>query len=187
MQRRLEIARGLIHYPKVLFLDEPTLGLDPQTRKHVWDYIIKLKKEHNITIFLTTHYMEEADELCDRIAIIDHGKIIAMGTPKKLKDSLGGDTIILDVNDKNIDKTLKICKNAKKFDGQIILSVKNAGKQIGEVLEKCRKNKIDVIEANIRKPTLNDVFLKMTGREIREENVGLKEQMKRRIKMRRRI
>jgi len=184
MLRRLEIARGLIHYPKILFLDEPTLGLDPQTRKHVWDYIVKLKKEYKMTIFLTTHYMEEADELCDRIAIIDHGKIIDLDTPKKLKDGLGGDTIILDVNDKDIDKTLKIYKNAKRFDGQIILSVKNAGKQIQKVLEKCRKNKIEVVEANIRKPTLNDVFLKMTGREIREEDVGLKEQLRRRSKHR---
>lgn len=132
-----------------------------------------------MTIFLTTHYMEEADELCDRIAIIDHGKIIALDTSKKLKDSLGGDTIILDVDDKDIDRTLKICKNAKRFNGQIILSVKNAGKQIEEVLEKCKKNKIDVIEANIRKPTLSDVFLKLTGREIREENVDLKEQLRR--------
>ncbi len=184
MQRRLEIARGLIHYPKVLFLDEPTLGLDPQTRKHVWDYIIKLKNDYNMTIFLTTHYMEEADELCDRIAIIDHGKIIALDTPKKLKDGLGGDTIILDVDDKNIEKALKICKNAKRFDGQIILSVENAGKEIGKVLSKCKKNNIDVIEANIRKPTLNDVFLKLTGREIRKETVGLKEQLKRRSMMR---
>ncbi|NCN39040.1 MAG: ABC transporter ATP-binding protein [Candidatus Aenigmarchaeota archaeon CG_4_10_14_0_8_um_filter_37_24] len=179
MQRRLEIARGLIHYPKVLFLDEPTLGLDPQTRKHVWDYIVKLKKEYGMTIFLTTHYMEEADELCDRIAVIDHGKIIALDTSKKLKDSLGGDTIILDLNDRDVAKALKIFKDAKRFDGQIILSVKNAGKQIEEVLEKCRKNKIEVVEANIRKPTLNDVFLKLTGREIREETVGLKEQLKR--------
>ena len=133
-----------------------------------------------MTIFLTTHYMEEADELCDRIAIINNAKIIALDTPKNLKNSLGGDTIILDVNDKDIEKALKIYKNAKRFDGQIILSVKNAGKQIEEVLEKCRKNKIEVIEANIRKPALNDVFLKMTGREIREENVDLKEQLRRR-------
>ncbi|MBD3155198.1 MAG: ATP-binding cassette domain-containing protein [Candidatus Aenigmarchaeota archaeon] len=180
MQRRLEIARGLIHYPKVLFLDEPTLGLDPQTRKHVWDYIIKLKNDYNMTIFLTTHYMEEADELCDRIAIIDHGKIIALDTPKKLKESMGGDTIILDVDDKDIDKALKLFKGSKRFDGQVLLSVKNGGKKIEDVLEKCKKNNIDVIEANIRKPTLNDVFLKMTGREIREETVGLKEQLRRR-------
>jgi len=184
MQRRLEIARGLIHYPKVLFLDEPTLGLDPQTRKHVWDYILRLKKEYEITIMMTTHYMEEADELCDRVAIIDHGKIIAMGTPKKLKDRLGGDTIILDIDDKDVQKVKKVFKKAKIFDSQVLLSVKNAGREIKKVLEKTKKNKIEVFEANIRKPTLNDVFLHLTGREIREETVGLREELKRRRMMR---
>ncbi|OGI15062.1 ABC transporter ATP-binding protein [Candidatus Micrarchaeota archaeon RBG_16_49_10] len=183
MQRRLEIARGLIHYPQVLFLDEPTLGLDPQTRKHVWEYIVMLKRDYDMTIFLTTHYMEEADELCDRIAIIEHGKIIAIDTPRKLKDSLGGDTIVLDVDDKDTEKALKTFKGAKRFDGQIILSVRNAGREIGKVLERCRENKINVIEANIRKPALNDVFLKLTGREIREEEVGLREQLRRRRTM----
>lgn len=185
MQRRLEIARGLIHYPEILFLDEPTLGLDPQTRKHVWDYMIKLKKEHNITIFLTTHYMEEADELCDRIAVIDYGKIIVMDTPKKLKDSLGGDTIILDVEDKDIERAKKVFKNSKQFNGQLIFLVKNAGREINKVLERARKHRIKIIEANIHKPTLNDVFLTLTGREIREEDVGLKEQLRRRSRMRR--
>jgi len=184
MQRRLEIARGLIHYPKVLFLDEPTLGLDPQTRKHVWDYILKLKKEYKITIMMTTHYMEEADELCDRVAIIDHGKIIAIGAPKKLKDSLGGDTIILDILDGDVEKAKKVFKKAKIFDSQILLSVKNAGREIKKVLEKAKKNRIEVIEANIRKPTLNDVFLHLTGREIREGTVGLREELKRSRMMR---
>jgi len=179
MERRLEIARGLIHYPKVLFLDEPTLGLDPQTRKHVWDYILKLKKEYKITIMMTTHYMEEADGLCDRVAIIDYGKIIAIGTPKKLRDSLGGDTIILDIPNEDVEKAKKVFKRAKIFDSQVLLSVKNAGREIKKVLEKAKKNKIDVIEANIRKPTLNDVFLHLTGREIREGTVGLREELKR--------
>ena len=184
MQRRLEIARGLIHYPKVLFLDEPTLGLDPQTRKHVWDYILKLKQEYEITIMMTTHYMEEADELCDRVAIIDYGKIIAMGTPKKLKDSLGGDTIILDIPNGDVEKAKKVFKNAKIFDSQILLSVENAGRQIKKVLEKAKKYKIEVVEANIRKPSLNDVFLHLTGREIREEAVSLREELKKMRQMR---
>ena len=184
MQRRLEIARGLIHYPKVLFLDEPTLGLDPQTRKHVWDYILKLKKEYKITIMMTTHYMEEADELCDRVAIIDHGKIIALDTPKKLKDNLGGDTIILDIPDDDVEKARKVFKKAKIFDSQVLLSVKNAGREIKKVLEKAKKNKIYVIEANIRKPTLNDVFLHLTGREIREGAASLRDELKRRRGMR---
>ena len=95
MKRRLEIARGLIHQPKVLFLDEPTLGLDAQTRRHIWEYIKKLNKETNVSIILTTHYMEEADYLCERVAIIDFGKIVAIDSPKKLKDVLGGDVIEL--------------------------------------------------------------------------------------------
>lgn len=181
MKRRLELARGLIHHPKVLFLDEPTLGLDPQTRKHIWDYILKLKKEKGITIMLTTHYMEEADELCDRIAIVDHGKIIALDKSKNLKDSLGGDTIILDLKDEDIKKAVKIFKNSKVFDGQLFLSVKNAGKEIKRILEVARKNKINVIEVNIRKPTLNDVFLSLTGKEIREETVNLKDMLRNRM------
>lgn len=181
MRRRLELARGLIHHPRVLFLDEPTLGLDPQTRKHIWDYVLKLKKEKEITIMLTTHYMEEADELCDRIAIVDHGKIIALDTSKNLKDSLGGDTIILDLDDKDTEKAKKIFRGSKVFDGQLLLSVKNAGKEIKKILEIAKRNKIDVIEANIRKPTLNDVFLILTGRKIREETVSLKEKLKTRM------
>jgi len=181
MKRRLELARGLIHHPKVLFLDEPTLGLDPQTRKHIWDYILKLKKEKGITIMLTTHYMEEADELCDRIAIMDNGKIIALDTSKNLKDSLGGDTIILDLKDEDIKKGMKIFKNSKNFDGQLFLSVKNAGREIKRILETAKKNKIDVIEVNIRRPTLNDVFLSLTGKEIREEAPNIKEQLKNRM------
>jgi ABC-2 type transport system ATP-binding protein len=181
MKRRLELARGLIHHPRVLFLDEPTLGLDPQTRKHIWDYILKLKKEHGITIMLTTHYMEEADELCDRIAIIDHGKIIALDTSKNLKDSLGGDSIILDLKDGDIKKGMKIFKNSKPFNGQLFLSVKNAGREIKKILEIAKKNNIDVLEINIRRPTLNDVFLNLTGKEIREETPNLKEQLKNRM------
>ncbi len=95
MRRRLEIARGLLHHPSVLFLDEPTLGLDPQTRNHLWQYIATLAKEKGITIILTTHYMDEADRLCNRIAIIDHGKIIALDTPKNLKDGIGGDVVTI--------------------------------------------------------------------------------------------
>jgi ABC-2 type transport system ATP-binding protein len=181
MKRRLELARGLIHHPRVLFLDEPTLGLDPQTRKHIWDYILNLKREKGITIMLTTHYMEEADELCDRIAIMDHGKIIALDTSRNLKDSLGGDTIILDLKDEDVKKGVKIFKNSKIFDGELFLSVKNGGKEIKRILEVARKNKIDVLEINIRKPTLNDVFLSLTGKEIREETPNFKEQLKGRM------
>ena len=98
MKRRLEIARGLIHKPQVLFLDEPTLGLDAQTRRHIWEYIKKLNKEGEVTIILTSHYMEEADFLCDRIGIIDNGKIVAMGSPEKLKNILGGDVVTIEID-----------------------------------------------------------------------------------------
>jgi ABC-2 type transport system ATP-binding protein len=180
MRRRLEIARGLIHYPKVLFLDEPTLGLDPQTREHVWEYIKELAKREKITIVLTTHYMEEADLLCDRIAIIDHGKIIACDSPSNLKNSLKGDSIILTVSD---TKDVKgVFPNSKEFDGKIILSVKNAEREITRILDKTKKHKIKILEASIRKPSLNDVFLKLTGREIREEAASLKDHMKQRFR-----
>jgi ABC-2 type transport system ATP-binding protein len=180
MRRRLEIARGLIHYPKVLFLDEPTLGLDPQTREHVWEYIKELAKREKITIVLTTHYMEEADLLCDRVAIIDHGKIIACDTPSNLKNSLGGDSIVLSVSD--IVNARKVFPDSKEFDGKIILSVKNAEKEIAKILDKAGKNKLEILEANIRKPSLNDVFLHLTGREIREEAASFKDKLRQRFR-----
>ncbi len=182
MRRRLEIARGLIHYPRVLFLDEPTLGLDPQTREHVWTYIKGLAKKEKITIVMTTHYMEEADLLCDRIAIIDHGKIIALNTSSALKRKIGGDSIILKVS--NIEKSKDIFDNYKEIDGRLMLSVKNAERDIKKIFEKARKNRIRILEASIRKPTLNDVFLKMTGREIREEEAGFKDHLRKRMRMR---
>ena len=183
MRRRLEIARGLIHYPKVLFLDEPTLGLDPQTRTRVWEYIKELAKREKITIVLTTHYMDEADLLCNRVAIIDHGKIIACDTPSNLRNSLGGDSIILSVSD--IEKAREIFMDSKEFDGKIILSVKNAEKQIAKILDRARKNELKILEVSIRKPSLNDVFLHLTGREIREESASFKDKMKRRFRVKR--
>ena len=179
MKRRIEIARGLIHYPRILFLDEPTLGLDPQTREHVWEYIKQLAKREKITIVLTTHYMEEADLLCDRVAIIDYGKIIALNTPSNLKNSLEGDSVILNLKDS--EKAKKIFPKAKYFDGKISLSVKNAEKEIAKILDIAKKKKLGVLEASIRKPSLNDVFLHLTGREIREEVADNRERMRRRF------
>lgn len=125
MRRRLELARGLMHHPKVLFLDEPTLGLDPQSRDYIWSYIEKLAKEEKITIVLTTHYMDEADKLCDRLAIIDYGKIIVLGTPEELKKELGGDIIKLKANNLNIEslKRLNYIKNIAVSDGEVCLTV----------------------------------------------------------------
>lgn len=169
MKRRLEIARGLLHYPKVLFLDEPTIGLDPQTRNYIWEYIEDLKKREGITIFLTTHYMEEAEH-CDRIAIIDMGKIIAMDTPENLKDMVGGDVIkTKTVDDRQAEEELKsrypevemipdpecLCFEVENGDEFIPDFIRNFGTRI--------------IAINLHRPTLDDVFLKLTGREIREE------------------
>ena len=167
MKRRLELARGLLHRPKVLFLDEPTLGLDPQTRSKIWEYVMKLREELGMTILLTTHYMEEADFLCKRVAVIDHGRIIALDTPSNLKESLGGDVIKLKVDD--FEKTISILKGAKKFDGHVQLAVKNADKKIVSILSILEKERVKVESVSIQKPSLNDVFLSITGREIREE------------------
>ena len=132
MKKRLDIATGLLHYPKVLFVDEPTLGLDIQTRKRIWNFLLKLKNEYGITIFLTTHYLEEADFLCDRIAIIDEGKIKTINSPEYLKSEFGGDSITINVNNNSIDNLAEILNpvkeisEIKKFDDKITLFVSNA-------------------------------------------------------------
>jgi ABC-2 type transport system ATP-binding protein len=168
MRRRLELARGLMHHPKVLFLDEPTLGLDPQSREHIWNYIEKLAREERITIIITTHYMDEADKLCDRLAIIDHGKIIVLGTPEKLKKDLGGDIIRLKAKDLNVEvlNRLKYVKKIDKCDSEVCLTVKDANKHLQEILKLV--GKVESVE--IRSPTLDDVFLHYTGRAIREDS-----------------
>jgi len=182
MRRRMEIARGLLHSPKVLFLDEPTLGLDPQTRKHIWEYVGKLRKEKGVTVLLTTHYMDEADSLCDRIAIIDYGKIIALGTAEELKNSLGGDTIVIETECSEkleaVLKKLKWVKNSACHNGKLTLEVENGEKKIPKLMEIAKENKTDVKSVSLRKPTLDDVFLSYTGRTIREENATAKDRMR---------
>ncbi|RLI96392.1 MAG: ABC transporter ATP-binding protein [Candidatus Aenigmatarchaeota archaeon] len=183
MKRRLEIARGLIHRPKVLFLDEPTLGLDAQTRRHIWEYIKKLNKEEGVTIILTTHYMEEADFLCDRIAIIDHGKIIAMDTPERLKDKLGGDIITFEV-EKDSDKfmneinKLDFVKSVKKHDSKLTIMVEQGEKRIPELIDMAQKNGVKVKSVSLHKPSLEDVFLHFTGKTIREQEADQKERVR---------
>lgn len=177
MKRRLEIARGLLHYPKVIFLDEPTVGLDPQTRDHIWSYILKLKEREGITVFLTTHYMDEA-EFCDRIAIIDDGKIIALETPESLKNSLGGD--IMEISTKDNDKALQVIKdkynkNPKVKNEIISFNVLNGNEFLVDFV---KDFEIPIDSVNLRRPTLNDVFLGLTGREIREESSSNKSQNK---------
>ena len=166
MRRRLELARGLMHHPKVLFLDEPTLGLDPQTRGSIWEYIQKLAKEKKITIVMTTHYMDEADKLCDRLAIIDHGKIVVLGSPKELKKELGGDIIRLKSTKPNISKLKKLpyVKKISRCNDEICLTIENANTHLQELLNFVGK----VDSAEIHSPTLDDVFIHYTGRKIRE-------------------
>jgi ABC-2 type transport system ATP-binding protein len=165
MKRRAEIARGLVHFPKVLFLDEPTTGLDPQTRANVWDYIHKLQQEQKITIFLTTHYMDEA-EICNQVAIIDGGKIVAHDTPYNLKKKYAATTMRLQLsNNEALIKHLEAKQLTYRVeDGQVIIHAK----QIADILEinALFINQIEDIEIN--KGTLNDVFIAITGKEIRE-------------------
>jgi ABC-2 type transport system ATP-binding protein len=183
MKRRLEIARSLLHNPRILFLDEPTLGLDPQTRRHIWDYILALRKKSNLTIFLTTHYMDEAEN-CDRISIIDNGHIIALDSPEKLKDALGGDIVTLRAENNNAALTeLKERYSLTPImeNGSINFSIPQ-GEQFLAKLMSSFNNKL--LSIGIRRPTLDDVFLKLTGRAIREQDADLKEQMRRIVRTR---
>ena len=187
MKRRLEIARGLIHYPKVLFLDEPTLGLDPQTREHIWEYVKKLAEVEKITIIVTTHYMEEADTLCDRVAIMDYGEIKVLDKPENLKNSLEGDMVTIEVSDSSIVNKIKNLDPVKKvhvIGNSIYITVKNGEKFAPTALDFAEKNGVVVNSISIRKPSLGDVFLHYTGREIREDTGSEKDHMKRVARMR---
>ncbi|MFA5240653.1 MAG: ATP-binding cassette domain-containing protein, partial [Phycisphaerae bacterium] len=181
MRRRLEIARGLLHHPSVLFLDEPTLGLDPQTRNHLWTYIATLAQEKGITIVITTHYMEEADRLCNRIAIIDHGKIIAMDTPERLKARIGGEVVTITSPDP--DRVVSVLAGAgietvDRRDGQVTIGLENAEQQISGLIVRLSENKVPVTAIAVHKPTLEDVFLAFTGKTIRDVEGDAKESMR---------
>jgi len=190
MQRRLELARGLMHFPKVLFLDEPTLGLDPQTRRRIWKYIEKINREEKITIILTTHYMEEADYLCGRVAIIDKGKIIALDTPSKLKSIVGRDMITVESSDSlkllELLEKKDFVKGANLMNETVNLSVEEGEKLIPKVIEIARAAEIQVISVGLRKPTLEDVFIYYTGKTIREEGGDSRERMRSMIRAKRR-
>ncbi len=166
MRRRLELARGIMHHPKILFLDEPTLGLDPQTREHIWEYITELAQKECMTVMLTTHYMEEAESLCDRVAIIDYGKIVALDSPAQLKNLIVGDVVKLKPHSVDIDKLRKLeyVRKIDVKDGLLFLSIKDASKHLQDLLT--HTGPIDFVE--VRSGTLNDVFMHYTGREIRE-------------------
>lgn len=174
MQRRLEIARGLMHHPQVLFLDEPTLGLDAQTRRHIWQYIRDMNRQEGVTIVLTTHYMEEADYLCDRVAIIDQGRIVALDTPEILKDLIGADVITLEIQDHGQKllqsvRSLPWVKSASNSNGTVEIMVDHAQSRIPEVMAIACRDGVSVKTVGLHEPTLEDVFLKFTGKKIRAE------------------
>jgi ABC-2 type transport system ATP-binding protein len=189
MRRRLELACGLINRPKVLFLDEPTLGLDVQTRAATWNYVKMLKKEFGMTLFLTTHYLEEADALCDRIAIIDHGKIVVIGTPTDLKDSLGGDIITLSIQkDTEITELiskLEHVKEVRKENGGYIIKTASGEATAPLIIEALRKNGHVVTKLSLAKPSLNDVYLQYTGKSMRDAEESRENVFKQRMTMRR--
>jgi ABC-2 type transport system ATP-binding protein len=180
MKRRLEIARGLLHYPKVLFLDEPTAGLDPQTRNAIWEHIRRLRDEIGITVFMTTHYLDEAEN-CGRIAIIDHGKIQALDSPPALKRRVGGDVVIV-AGDPALQNDLagRYGVNVQKVDGQFHFQV-DAGAEFVPRVVMDFKDRVQSIQ--IKHPSLDDVFLQLTGRAIREEEGTQLDQMRLGAKM----
>lgn len=179
MMRRLEIARGLMHHPNLLFLDEPTLGLDPQTRIHIWEYIRRMNREEGVTMVLTTHYMEEADHLCDRIAIIDFGKVVALDTPEELKNRLGGDVVTLEVEDRL--QASRLCElyqkngcttSASLKNSTVFITVQDGEHAIPSILNIAIDAKVKIYSVNLRKPTLDDVFIHYTGRAIRDKEAN---------------
>jgi ABC-2 type transport system ATP-binding protein len=171
MKRRLEIARGLLHHPKVLFLDEPTLGLDPQTRNRIWEYIIELRWREGTTIFLTTHYMDEAEK-ADRIAVIDYGKLVAIDTPEGLKKLIGKDIISVKTDDdgratEEIRRRYQI--DTRHDDNGLTFEVASGEEFLPAFI---REFGTKILSVSLRRPSLDDVFLKLTGREIRQEEVS---------------
>ena len=180
MRRRLELACGLISRPTLLFLDEPTLGLDVQTRVAVWNYIRRLKEEYDMTIFMTTHYLEEADAMCDRIAIIDHGRILKVGAPSVLKAGLGGDIVEIGVDGEKLDLTPIIAeiggvKEVKKVDRLYRIKVERGEEVAPAIIDAIRSRGVAISKLSMIKPTLDEVYLEYTGRSLREEQASEEE------------
>ena len=177
MRKRLDLAGGLLHRPKVLFLDEPTVGLDIQTRRKIWDYIKKIHKEFNMTIFVSTHYMEEADNLCDRIGIIDYGKIQVIDSPQALKNKLGNEIITFKILE-DISKTdllselkaIQLVKDITTKDDQVTVFASNGTELIPMIFQIASNLQIKIISISLTQPTLDDVFISYTGHELRDEN-----------------
>jgi ABC-2 type transport system ATP-binding protein len=178
MRKRLDIAGGLLHRPKVLILDEPTVGLDIQTRRKIWEYLKQIHKEFNMTIFLSTHYMEEADKLCDRVGIIDYGKIQAIDSPQAMKNALGDEVVSfrLEGNDVNSDlleqlKTISLVKDASINDNQIVVYTTKGTELIPQIFQITSNLQIKINEISLTQPTLDDVFISYTGHELRDDDV----------------
>ncbi len=189
MKRRLEVARGLLHEPQTLFLDEPTVGLDPQTRRSVWEHILQLRERTGLTIFMTTHYMEEA-EYCNRIAIIDHGQIVALDTPAALKRMVGQDVVKLTTSmpERAVDVVKKHAEYSVRSDEQAIHVEGEDGQALAaDVIRELTLAGIDVRGVNITAPTLEDVFVHLTGRVIRDETASAKDRMGSRLRNRGRL
>lgn len=185
MKRRLEIARGLLHHPAVLFLDEPTVGLDPQTRERLWEQIHALRKHQAMTVFMTTHYMDEAEH-CDRIGIIDHARLIALDTPQQLKATIGGDVVRLGVAETDVASARDFLRQgyqiAATAEGHVLrFEVDHADRFVPELLQAMP---MPVASLEIAKPTLNDVFLQLTGRAIRDEGAGGNERLRAQLRRR---
>jgi ABC-2 type transport system ATP-binding protein len=189
MKRRLEVARGLLHEPQTLFLDEPTVGLDPQTRRSVWEHVLRLRERTGLTIFMTTHYMEEA-EYCDRIAIIDHGQIVALDTPAALKNMVGQDQVQLTTSDPERAATVleQFLEHPIRRVGNVIYAEGANGQALAATLiRQLTLADIDVRGVNVTSPTLEDVFVHLTGRAIRDESASAKERLGARLRSRGRL
>lgn len=189
MRRRLELACGLINRPKMLFLDEPTLGLDVQTRAATWEYIRRLKNEYGMTLFMTTHYLEEADALCDRIAIIDHGKIVVIGSPQELKHSLGGDIITISIKENadvsDLIRSVEHVKEVKNENGAYRIKAESGEVTAPLIIEALRKKGYTVTRLSLSEPTLNEVYLEHTGKAIRDAEESVETFRAQRITLRR--
>jgi ABC-2 type transport system ATP-binding protein len=189
MKRRLEVARGLLHQPQTLFLDEPTVGLDPQTRRSVWEHVLRLRESTGLTIFMTTHYMEEA-EYCDRIAIIDHGTIVALDTPEKLKRMVGRDLVRLTISDPEravIEANRWVDQPVRREDDVIYAEGENGQALAATLIRQLTLEDIEVRDVSVQVPTLEDVFVHLTGRAIRDETAGAKERLESRLRSRGRL
>ncbi len=191
MKRRLEIARGLMHHPKVLFLDEPTLGLDPQTRRRLWSYIHNLNKSENVTMMLTTHYMDEADKLCNRVGIIDRGKIVAVDTNHNLKKVVGGDVVTLGTDNPQklraaLETEVKVGKIEVKEDS-ITFVISDGDHFIPQIIKCAEHRGIDISSVHSDEPSLEDVFIHYTGKRVRDKEADEKDNFRDHVRQRQKM